>query len=281
MTDMAGTSVCTSATSTGEPPLPREASDTDALVAAAAAAAEDEDDALPAPGKVWAGPSESLATLMARHQTSTPQARRDDAAPSIDDGNYIPAVNAGDLPRVWQAMLGLLATQGTMLHSLVSQGQLVGIEEGRLVLRFSPQLETFVKAWDRNGKRDLIQGAASKVLNQPVGVKFEIDPSTAPQADLPSAQSESAVVTMAREPRNAPDSRIAVDSPATAGPRVSAAARVHAPVMRSIPRPEASPEPAAVSGLKITNELVDSLRQSSPLVNAVLDKLGGQVIKVE
>ena len=33
-------------------------------------------------------------------------------------------------PAVWQAMLGLLASHGPMLQSLVSQGQLIGIAEG-------------------------------------------------------------------------------------------------------------------------------------------------------
>ncbi|HZL35519.1 MAG TPA: DNA polymerase III subunit gamma/tau [Tepidisphaeraceae bacterium] len=246
----------------------------------------DEGDDLPAPGKVWSGPSESLSTLMARHNAASaaaPDAVVDvapasparpalsapvSASASPHAASNVEAVSAGDLPAVWQAMLDLLASHGPMLHSLVSQGRLTGIDDGRIVLRFGPQLETFVKAWDKNGKRDLIQAAASKVLKQTVGVKFEID--------SPDRGAATGVET-----RPAPEAQGRANQPATPRRAFSAPPARQSEPQAATGTSASSLSPPAVPSVKITPELVDALRNAQPLVKAVMDRLGGQVVKVE
>ena len=44
------------------------------------------------------------------------------------------------------------------------------------------------------------------------------------------------------------------------------------------PQPPAPPQPPAV---KLTPELIESIRDSEPLVKALMDELGAQIIKVE
>jgi hypothetical protein len=168
--------------------------------------------------------------------------------PAPVDASNVEAIDPANLPAVWQAILGLMEAHGPMLHSLVSQGQLVGIEDGRVVLRFGPQNETFVKQWERNGKRDLISGAASKALNQTVGIKFEIAADATP-APVPEAGKVSA-----------PPPRRPMPAPAAPAPEP--------------PRPE-------TPTVKVTNELIEELAKETPLIRSVMRKLGGQVVKVE
>src|SRR5256885_6526019 len=98
-----------------------------------------------------------------------------------------------------------------MLHSLLSQGQLVGIEDGRAILRFGAKHEIFVKSWEKNGKKDLVRDAISQVLNQSIGVKFEIDaPAEVPVAT--ESKSEPAPV------RAAPQRATSIEAPAPQGP---------------------------------------------------------------
>ncbi|MDB5358337.1 MAG: dnaX 2 [Phycisphaerales bacterium] len=207
----------------------------------------DDDDSLPAPGKVWEGPSESLSTLLAKHKAAAPAPE----APAPANSNIEPA-DPADLPAVWQAMLKLLANHGPMLHSLVAQGQLIGLEQDRMVIRYGPQHETFVRQWEKNGKKDLIRDAATKVLNQPVGVKFEVATDESVEARPQEARAPSA-----------PPARRPAMRPATQ------------------PAPEPPPAPAGPPAIKVTPELVESLRSSEPLVKSIMDKLGGQVVKVE
>ena len=56
-------------------------------------------------------------------------------------GNVEP-VDVKNLPEVWQKLLSLLAERGPALHSLVSQGKLVGIEDGREAEAFAERLKT-------------------------------------------------------------------------------------------------------------------------------------------
>jgi DNA polymerase-3 subunit gamma/tau len=237
----------------------------------------DADDDLPAPGKVWSGSSESLTSLMAKHRAAAAtqtdagsevlrragsdvqeagssedlrtgvggEQSKADSAPKLT-GVDIASVDPKTLPAVWQAMLGILANSGPMLHSLVSQGRLVGFDEGRLVIRFGAKQETFVKAWEKNGKKDIIRDAASQALNQSVGVKFEID------ADAPSSPP------------------VETAAPAPAAPR--------RPAPAAQPEPTQAPETPT---LKVTNELIESLAGANPLIKAAIWKLGAQVIKVE
>jgi hypothetical protein len=143
-------------------------------------------------------------------------------------------------------MLALLSARGPVLASVLQQGRFVGIEDGRAVIRYTREHEIFVRMFEKNGKKDQIRDALSQVLNQSVGVVFEVvDEAPAPADSAPAP-------TTAEAPRARPPP---------------------APV-----RPAPPPGPPAV---RITPELVQSLRESQPLIRAVMDRLGGQVIKVE
>jgi hypothetical protein len=199
---------------------------------------EDRDDDLPAPGKVWDGPRESLAELMKKHVTS--------AAPAVVEIPNIEPVTAGDLGEKWKAMIALLADHGPSLHGLLQQGQFIGITDGRAVIRYAAQHETFVKLLERNGKKDLVRNALSKVLDQPVGVKFEI------------AEGQSPVPHPIAPPR-------AVEPPRSAAPA-------------------SPPPPAPVESsntIRLTDEIRDSLYKNNPLIRAVADTLGGSIIRLE
>jgi DNA polymerase-3 subunit gamma/tau len=206
------------------------------------AADDDGDDDLPRPGKVWSGPS--LAEAM--KATTTPAARP--PAPVVaagsDDSNVGPA-SMDDLPAVWRALLQRLAAQSG-LHGVMSNGRLTGFEDGQAVIRFGPQYETFVRAWDRNGKRDVIRDALTQVVNQGVGVRFEVDPA----ADDDNAG----------EP---PPAVAAPDPPATRPTR---------PDRPRAAQPAAPPPPAAAP-VRLTPEMVEELRKV-PLVKALMDELG-------
>src|SRR5204863_4403886 len=95
-------------------------------------------------------------------------------APTAPAAPNIEPVNVKDLPRVWQGLLALLADRGPALLSLVSQGKLVEIEDGRAVIQYEKKHETFVKLLDRNGKKDIVRDALSKVANQSLGVQFQV-----------------------------------------------------------------------------------------------------------
>jgi DNA polymerase III subunit gamma/tau len=215
------------------------------------APADEDDDDLPRPGKVWSNDSSpSLSTLMAQHRAATaaaapPPAKSPAATPSPDAN--VEAVDPSDLSAVWQAFLALVATRGPMLHSLLSQGRLITIADGRAVIRFGPQHETFIRAWERNGKKDVVRDVISQVLSQSVGVKFELDGDPAP-APAPEPK---ASVAAARLPRTTAD---------------------------ATPEPPPVPAPPMI---KITPDLVESIRNAEPLVKDLMDRLGAQVIKVE
>lgn len=157
------------------------------------------------------------------------------------------SVDPSNLPAVWKACLKLLTAQGPGLHSLFAQGRLVAIEDDRAVLRFSSLHETFVLNWEKNGKKEVVRDAISRVINQKIGVKFEID------TEPPSAESA---------PSNG--------TPVTAPPTTT----------RSEPQRVEAAAPSAPT-IKVTPDLVASLRESEPLVKELMDKLGAQIIKVE
>jgi hypothetical protein len=215
--------------------------------------ADDDDDDLPTVGKVWSAGSESLSSLMAKHRAATSSATSTAVAepvietPVVAPQGNLDAVDPQNLPAIWQSMLGLLANHGTMLHSVISQGQLISIDDEHVVLRFGPQNETFIKQWEKNGKRDIIREAASKALNKNVGVKFEIDKTAAAQ---PAKEAPKPTATPIKRPAPVPE----------------------APVERSAPE---------TPTIKVTQELVESLAAQTPLIKSVMQRLGGQIVKVE
>jgi hypothetical protein len=98
---------------------------------------------------------------------------------------------------------------------------------------------------DKNGKKELVRDAITQVLNQNLGVKFEVD---APPSD---------------------DRCDLAELPQTARPAATRLEQVAPP-----------PAPATAS-IRITPELIQSLRESEPLVKTLMDDLGATIIKVE
>ena len=220
------------------PPLPASAQAGDG------ATADDEDDDLPRPGRVWSGPAPSLASLMRSNPPAPsvpPTPGLPSSSPAIESNANVEPVDPANLPVLWQTLLKALAAQhGPMFHSLLSPGKLIAIDDGRAVISYAAQHETFAKMLERNGKKDIVRDKLSELLGHGVGVKFAIE------ADTPSA------------------------SPATP------ASQPPAP-RRPMPAPDApDPQPA----VKITPELIESLRHN-PLVQALMDQMGAQVVKVE
>ena len=84
---------------------------------------------------------------------------------------------AGDVGPARRAWAGAAIPAGA--------GKLASIEDGRAIVRFGSQHETFVKMLDRNGKKELVRDGLSKVLGQPVGVMFEVEsePEPVPAGD--------------------------------------------------------------------------------------------------
>ena len=153
----------------------------------------------------------------------------------------VEAVDPNSLPEVWRAMLALLSSHGQGLRSLLVSGKLAKIEDGLAVIQFGAQHETFVKMLDRNGKKELVRDGLSKVLGQPVGVSFEVRAEAAPIDAI-----------TANAPRPAPQ--------------------------RQQPPMEAA---AATRAAPVTPEMIEEIRQSEPLVAALMQTLGATVIKVE
>jgi len=157
----------------------------------------------------------------------------------------IEPVSITDLPAVWQAMLGVLSSRGASFLPLVESATLASIDDNVAVLRYPSDCDTLVKMLDRNGKKDAIRDALSSILKCNVGVKLEVLPPPMP-SELDGAQS----------PRPA--------------------RRTATPVQEPAHRAPPTPEPPA----RITAELRAELRKN-PLIGAVLDQLGGEIVKVE
>ena len=171
------------------------------------------------------------------------------APPAADapESNIEP-VDPSNLPAVWRTLLKLLSSHGPVLQSLLSPGKLVAIEDGRAVVRYPAQHETFVKMLERNGKKELVREKLTELLGQSVGVRFEVD------------RAED-VVPVAAPPE-----------PATRSGESRRASSRAAPADESV-------VPAAAAA-KLTPELVESLR-NEPLIKALMDQMGAQIVKVD
>jgi len=169
--------------------------------------------------------------------------------PADDSIANIEPVDPSDLSAVWRTLLGSLSSHGPVLHSLLAPGKLVAIEDGRAVVRYSAQHQTFVKMLERNGKKELVREKLTELLGQSVGVRFEVDP----------AEEVAAAAT-----------------PPAQAPRAGASQRMP-PQAVTAPDEPAAP---AVPAVKLTPELIESLR-NEPLIKALMDQMGAQIVKVE
>ncbi len=219
-----------------------------------------EDDDLPRPGKVWEGPGaqgESLSALLRKQAAAAESAGRPAAVASSSAAAManVESVDPDHLPGIWQAVLSLLGTKGPSLPSLLANGQFVGIEDGRAVIRYGAQHGFFIRQLERNGKKEIVRDALAQVMKQTIGIKLEIAAEEEGGATLPA------------------------EAPSTAAPDRPV---IPAPMPRRAPNgpPPPASEPATPS-IRITPELVQSLRDSEPLIAAAIDGLGAQVIRVE
>ena len=249
---------------------------------AAAPAGDDDDDALPAVGKVWDASGPSLSELLKQRQSgATPQAAPVAAAPAPAPAGAEPSavepniepVEVSSLPEVWQRMLDLLAARGPALLSLIRPGRLAAIEEDSAVIRYDPKHATFVKML--NGKKDVVKEALTQAAGKPLGVRFEVAPDDVAASgngsgggvavtDAPSATARAAAPAAppsARAVAAEPVRRVAVEAPP--------------PALRE-------PPPVPVANLvKVTPDVVETLRNNEPLIKGLMDELGAQVVKIE
>ena len=226
-------------------------------------ASDEDDDDLPRPGKVWDNSGPSLSELLKQQRAAPTGPPAPAAAPapapiaaSSPEGSNVESIDPNDLPGVWKSLLDLLAEKGPGLPGLLSHGRFIGVDEqNRAVIRYGKQHETFVKMFERNGKKDQVREAFSKVLKQNVGIAFDLDPDEEP----------SSVATMSA-PATQPK-----PMPAKAG------TPLNAPVRREIP---AAPPPAPAAS-RPTPEQIEALRASDPLIKALMDEMGATIMKVE
>ena len=216
---------------------------------------EEEDDDLPAVGKVWDSTGPSLSELMKQrnaaptHVEATQPARRLQATSS-------PSIRKISR-KSGEKLLTPSKPGGQRLHSLVCHGKLTTIEDGRAVIRYDRKHETFVKMLERNGKKDAVRDVLTQVTGESLGVKFEVD----------FSEPETSVAVMEAPPTNAP-----------AHPAVQREVRANSSAGSA---PSAGSMPPPTPAIRITDELVESLRTNEPLIKSLMDDLAQTIVKVE
>jgi len=196
-----------------------------------------DDDDLPRPGKVWDVPS--LSTVL-KQSTPAPMAIAAKTATNIEP------VDASDLPAVWRGLLMALEEQ-VGLKALVAGGRLDSITEDQAVIRYQPQNDQFLKMLVRNGKKEKVSAVLSRVVGRPLGIRFEVDATT--------AAIETAVATTTPAARPLPAARPAAP-----------AAQLEAPIVVN-----ASTRP--------TPEQLQEF-EKDPLIAGLMSEFGATIVKV-
>lgn len=212
---------------------------------------DDDDDDLPSVGKVWEGSSGTSALLKPRETprsgTASPSAARN-TPPSPQRTPIDPANPAS----VWPALLAELIENHASLYGLLSSAHYAGLDQNIAVIQFQPAHESNIKLLDRNGKHQQVEETLSNLLNQRVGVRFEISQDAAPTIDASSQPSQHSAPT----------------SPAADHPGDAASSRT-----------TIAPPPTGPASLPLTQELLTELGQD-PLIHTLLHDFGGNIIKV-
>jgi hypothetical protein len=213
---------------------------------------------------VWDNSGPSLSELLKQRQSSpAPVEHKPEpaAGPATSEPN-VESVDLNQLPEVWQRMLDLLAARGAWLHSAMKTGRLACIEDDAAVLRFDKNHATFVKML--SNKKELLRDIFSQAAGKPLGVRFEVD--------------EDGAANGHGETASAGDGGLATMAPAATATRAEAARAPARPIQR-----EAAPPPPvpATNLIKITPELVETLKTNEPLIKGLIDELGAQVVKIE
>ncbi len=207
-----------------------------------------DDDSLPSVGRVWDGPTQSLSTIMSQKKPAFDLSSQRQAANELSN---VEPVDPSDLPAKWQALLTMLDQHSQGLYGIVSQGGLSRIDDNVAVVKFPSGKDFLLKLLDRNGKREAVAKAFTQVMKQETGVRFEIDEGMADA--LPPAVK-------------------ANGSPPPTAFRPAAAGRP-APIA-----PQSMPE---VPTVRLTQEMKDAAYRDEPLVKAIIDELGGEIVKIE
>jgi hypothetical protein len=164
------------------------------------------------------------------------------AAAKPQAASNVESVTPAEFADKWSSVLDVLKDKSPGVHGILAAGRLLGVDERSAVIEVNPQVEMLVKQWDRNGRREVINGAVAEAFGQGVGVEFRIG--QAAEAPPPLAASR-----------------------APAAPRSQVhAVKEEAPMMPPPPR--------------LTAEQVEAAKQD-PLVKAVLETFGGSIVKVE
>jgi len=213
---------------------------------------DEEDDDLPRPGKVWDSSGPDLAELLRQSAATAPPPEPAAATPRADD-NVVPPDN-DDVARIWPALMAMLDTQGAALKTGLSMAQLIEIKDNQAVIRFNGNGATFARNWAKNGKKDTIRALLCSVMGKDVGVRFEIEEASSPPSPAPTTAAAAPSPEPAFAPRTATQSHPRAVEPPT--------------------------QPASVPGIRLTPELKQQL-ETIPLVKAVMQELGGTILKVE
>lgn len=157
-----------------------------------------------------------------------------------------------DQESLWSRMLGELSPKHA---ASLDRARLSGISDGVAVVHFPPDRATFLKMLNANGGRQILTDLITKLLGQPVGVRFEQDL----DAEPPLESSASSAPTRAATPTQTP-----------ANPPIRPTSRAVAPAAA----------PSENSGGRMTPEL-RQLAESDPLVRAVMSELGGRITSID
>ncbi len=208
--------------------------------------AESADDALPAVGRVWdEGKKRSLSEIFKRTEPSRVEPAR--AEPAV--ASNIAAVGDGEYAGVWSRLLGRVRAEAPPMAGFLTGSELVSVDDAQVKVRFpNPSAPKYFEA---NGRREKLSALVSEVMGRPVGVSFEVAARSA-EATPTEAPAEAAP---AIRPNRAP--------PMTRAPETTAPARIE-----------------ASNDIVVTAELREELSHD-PLVKAVMERLGGTIIKVE
>jgi len=165
---------------------------------------EEDDDDLPAPGKVWEPGGPSLVEMMKAGPVLA------EAKPAIERSN-IEAVDEKDLPALWGCLMELLKNENRpSLASIVEQGELIAVEEYQAIIRYSADRQTFFNLMGRNGKKELVGEAISRLIGRAVGVKLELDAKAAAKAEpVTDASPQRAIPARAPAPVEVPMQQVA------------------------------------------------------------------------
>ena len=202
----------------------------------------DSDDALPAVGKVWDdGPKRSLASMFAANRTApkvVPAAPPESA--TRREESLVP-VDTSDLNAIVSRLRTML-DGAAIFDAVFSNGRLTAISDNIATMTFPAEADTYAAMLDRNGRKDTLAAALSKLLGRDTGIRIQI------------AEAEEVDVATPAPVEKRPSRR---DEPA-----------------------DADAAPPAAMPIRITPELREQLK-ADPLVAAVMTELGGDIIGVE